>query len=113
MADGFPGETVILLAKTKAGVDRYNKQLYDTVEMKIPGTLVAPGPRADAIAPNRPDGVEINYTLFFLKGVEIKRNDTIVVRGIPCKTVGNPARYSLGNVPTAYDLVVEVTASSG
>lgn len=113
MVDGFKGETVSIVDVVETRKDKFNAPIYETVLRDAPDTLVAPGSQKDIINSTRPDGVEIAYTLYFLGGVDVRRNQSIIVRGETCKVVGNPDRYSPGNVPTSYDLVVEVSASDG
>jgi hypothetical protein len=114
MSSLIHGETVILETKEETGKDGLNNPVWTTSEAVVPNVLVVPGPRADLIESNRPDGKIVKYTLHFpktftgdLKGCRVK------VRGKWCLVVGAPDRYTPENTPGEWNMPAEVEATDG
>ena len=109
------GETVIVERLESPGEDSFGDLLPGVwVPETVANVLVAPGPRAD-LGADRPEGVEVKWTLHFPKGYPATlRGARVVVRGQePAFVVGDPQHYTAGNTPGAWSMPVELTAVRG
>lgn len=79
----------------------------------VENVVVAPGPTSELDA-SRPEGVSVAYTLCFPKSFRGGlRGRTVEVRGETFRVVGDPKRYSVGNVPGPWDRTAEVVRADG
>lgn len=109
----FPGETVTVRRHFEVSQDEYGAPVTESEETQVPNVLVAPGARAD-LGEERPEGVEINFTLYFPKTYEESLEGTDVeVRGDWYRVVGVPDTFDAGFCPTEWNRVAEVTATHG
>lgn len=84
----------------------------ETREM-VENVVVAPGATAD-LDETRPEGVSVAFTLCFPKTYSGDlRGRSVEVRGIECKVIGDPQRYTAENTPGDWNLTVEVTRVDG
>lgn len=75
--------------------------------------IVFPGSTSDLDA-DRPEGVEVAYTLCFPKTfADSLRGCSVVVRGEVYDVAGDPKRYAPGNTPGDCNMTVEVTRTDG
>jgi hypothetical protein len=108
------GETVIVENKVKTGVDGHNNAVYETSETVVADVLVVPGPRADVVESNRPDGHLVKYTLHFPKTFNTPLESLrIRVRGRWLRVIGSPDHYTKENTPTRWWMPVEVGEVDG
>lgn len=108
------GETVTVRTRKQTGVDRYNNAVWADVDETVGNVLVSPGATTDALESTRPDGVTIDYTLYFPKSYTgTLDHGQVCVRGEWLYVVGAPRPYDLVNCPTSWCMVVEVTRTNG
>jgi hypothetical protein len=109
------GEDVIVSKPVVIGRDRLNAPLYGSPDRElVQGVLVAPGPRSDLLATDRPDGTVVRFTLHFPKSYGGDLGDSQVeVRGKPYKVVGDPAPYTMSDTPGNWHMPVEVVDVNG
>ena len=105
-------ETVTVITHVQEGTDPFGAPTTQPQEKAVADVLVAPGATAD-LSEDRPEGVEVNYTLYFpkaftgsLEGAEV------VVRGERLRVIGHPDAFSAG-CPTSWNQVVAVGGSHG
>ncbi len=106
------GETVYVETRAAGTPDRFNAPTYTYSETQVDNVLVSPGTSQDVTDSNRPEGVEVNYTLYFpkaytgsLEGLRVK------VRGNYYHVIGCPDRYS--PCPTNWNMTVMVGRVNG
>lgn len=109
----FPEETVKVKRYVTVGLDPNRAPVTEPEEEAVSNVLVAPGTLAD-LGEDRPEGVEVNYTLYFpktytapLEGCEI------FVRGEWIPVIGHPDSYDAGFCPTSWNRVVSVGRTHG
>jgi hypothetical protein len=109
------GETVIVETRTDTGArDGMNAVIWNTDEVPVSDVLVEPGDGADRIESNRPDGVEVLYTLRWPKAdAHALEHLRIKVRGEWLKVIGMPDRYAEPNCPTRWNMTVKVGRVDG
>lgn len=109
------GETVVVLREVEIGRDPFDAPIVDWVDELVPDVLVAPGARGDVVDSNRPDGVEVQWTLHFPKTFKGSlRGAEVSVRGqAPCPVIGDPQPYTDENTPTRWNRPVEVSRVDG
>lgn len=109
----FPGETVTVRVYEKTGRDAYGAAVKEPKEEAVANVLVAPGATAD-LGEDRPEGVEIAYTLYFPKAYTGDlENADISVRGEWFSVSGSPKCYEPGFCPTEWNRSVEVEVTHG
>lgn len=75
--------------------------------------VVAPG-STDSLGSERPDGVEVAYTLHFPKTWTASlRGCSVRVRGEAYGVIGDPQPYTAANTPTLFWLPCEVGRADG
>ena len=108
------GETVVVAKRTETGRDEFNNPTFSDEETAVDNVLVAPGEAADVIESVRPEGVEVNYTLYFPKtftgDLECEK---VKVRGEWLDVIGHPDRYADEVCPTDWNMVVMAGAVHG
>lgn len=109
------GEAVEVIRTVEVGRGPGNTPIYETEKETVDDVLVAPGSRSDVIDSNRPDGVDVQYTLHFPKPYDSDLTGaSISVRGEdPLDVVGSPRPYTLANTPTRWWMPVEVGRVDG
>ena len=109
------GETVTVITRGVIGRDPLNNPIYGDTETSVEDVLVAPGPRTDVIESNRPDGVEVQWTLHLPKTfVGSLRGASIKVRGgDPLAVIGDPQPFTDANTPGRCNRPVEVQRADG
>ena len=109
----FPVETVTVRRYEKVSEDPYGAPVSEPEETPVDHVLVAPGARAD-LGEERPEGVEINFTLYFPKTyTESLEGAQVCVRGEWYHVIGHPDVYDASWCPTDWNRVVEVSATHG
>lgn len=113
MTQLIQGETVEVSRTTRL-LDELGEPRGEEVEREeVRNVLVAPGATSD-LDSTRPNGVTVAFTLCFPKSYEGDLKDaTVTVRGIACKVVGDPQRYTEENTPGAWNLTCEVMRTDG
>lgn len=108
----FPVETVMVKQRVQAGVNVIGEEIWDEKTQEVDGVLVAPGNTADLAGNIRPDGVRIDFTLYFPSTFTASlRGATVTVRGIACRVVGDPQQYL--DTPGHWNRVVQVEVTHG
>lgn len=108
------GETVVVTNRTETGRDEFNNPVFTDVEEPVDNVLVAPGAAADVVDTVRPEGAEVNYTLYFPKTFTAKLEcEKVQVRGEWLDVIGHPDRYSDDVCPTDWNMVVTVGVIHG
>lgn len=109
----FPGETVTVITHEQTGQDDYGAPVTEAVAASVANVLVQPGSSND-LGEERPEGVEVLYTLQFPKAYtgELEGAD-IVVRGETCRVIGHPDAYDATFCPTEWNRTVEVGGTHG
>lgn len=108
------GETVTVMSRVLDGCDSFNDPVYRHDEIDVDNVLVAPGAVNDALESTRPDGVEVNYTLYFPKTFDGDLECAkVVVRGEALDVIGHPDRFDDSVCPTEWNMVVEVGVLHG
>jgi hypothetical protein len=108
------GESVDVESRVGSGLDELNNQAYTYAVTNVSDVLVSPGPRADIIESNRPDGHLVKWTLYFPKSYTSELEGCRVkVRGEWYRVVGSPGRYPDANTPGKWDMPVEVEVDHG
>lgn len=106
------GERVVVRTRILSGYDEFHDPVYTYADEDVDNVLVAPGARHDVIESTRPDGAEVNYTLYFPKTfVGDLEGSKVVVRGEALDVIGHPDRFD--PCPTGWNMVVEVGAVHG
>lgn len=109
----FPGETVTVVTHVETGTDRHGAKVTEPVETPVENVLVAPGALSD-LGEDRPDGVEVKYTLQFPKTFAgTLEGADVIVRGEPCPVIGHPDAYNAAWCPTQWNRTVEVGGTHG
>lgn len=105
-------ETVKVRHHEKVGEDAFGAPITEPRDEDVPNVLVAPGARAD-LGEDRPEGTEINYTLYFpetytgsLEGAEVQ------VRGQWLRIIGHPDAFR-SDCPTSWNMVAEAGSTHG
>lgn len=108
------GETVKVKTFAETGKDPFGAPIVSETIESVDNVLVQPGSAGDAFESNRPEGVNVRYTLHFPKtyGKPLEGAD-IEVRGKWLHVVGAPDHYTLENTPTDWWMTVEVSAVNG
>lgn len=109
------GEQVTIYRRERVGTGPGNTPLYEDVETSVDDVLVAPGARTDVVDSNRPDGVEVAWTLHFPKTFSGSlRGASVSVRGEPkARVIGDPKPFTLANTPTRWHMPVELERVDG
>ena len=110
------GEQVKIEYKIETGKDEYNSPIFEPEYVFVNNVLVAPGDVDQAAQPlNRPEGVDVRYTLFFPKTFdgEFLERQRILVRGKWLRVIGYPDRYDDVNCPTEWNMTVKVSDYDG
>lgn len=108
------GETITIMYREATGVDDLNNPIYEPVEQEVDNVLVAPGASVDVPESTRPDGVTIEYTLYFPKTFSGSlEHSQVNIRGEWLYIVGSPRPFDLVNCPTKWNMVAEVTRQDG
>lgn len=108
------GETVIVKYRESGGVDELNNPVWTYEEIEVTNVLVAPGASTDMPESTRPDGVTIEYTLYFPKDFTGNlEHSQVSIRGEWLYVVGSPRPFDLVNCPTEWNMVAEVTRENG
>lgn len=108
------GEGVTVITRTEVGRDPGNSPIWADVEQVVDNVLVSPGPRADVIESNRPEGVDVVYTLGFPKTLTGSlRGCRVRVRGEAFHVVGDPRPGQDNLTPGPWNRVVEVERRDG
>lgn len=109
------GEAVVVERRQEVGRDPGNAPIYEWVPETVEDVLVAPGPRADVVESNRPEGVEVRFNLHFPKGYPaMLRGARISVRGgEPLNVIGDPQHFTEANTPGRWSMPVEIGRTDG
>lgn len=109
----FPTEIVTVVSHEQKGEDPYRAPVSEPVETPVAGVLVEPGACAD-LGEERPEGVEVRYTLRFPKTFtgDLEGAD-VIVRGETCHVIGHPAPYDATWCPGSWNQTVEVSSTHG
>lgn len=109
------GETVTVIRRVEAGVDEGNDPVYEDVPEDVGNVLVGPASGSNSGDSTRPDGVQVDATLYFPRsypGGSVRGCD-VLVRGDLYHVVGDPFPVDGGMAPTAWNMAVDVTRSEG
>lgn len=103
------GETVILLNKTKTGIDSFGADIYEEEEIEVKDVLIG-SPSTDDIATNlNLYGKRLLFILGIPKGDTNNWKDaTVIIRGERYKTYGFPLIQTEANVPGRWNTQVKV-----
>lgn len=109
------GESVVIHRRIETGTDEGNNPIYAWDEQVVEDVVVAPGPRTDVDDSNRPEGVQVSWTLHFPKMFAgTLRGCEIAVRGgPPAPVIGDPKPYTLDNTPGRWNMPVELERVDG
>lgn len=108
------GEAVTVIRRVESGRDDFNDPVYTDEEQVVDNVLVAPGDLADVVESTRPEGTEVNYTLYFPKSFDGSLETAkIEVRGERLDVIGHPDRYDEKICPTSWNMVVKVGVIHG
>ena len=109
------GETVIIKRRKQTGVDAGNNPVWEPAEESVDNVMVQSPNGSNASDSTRPDGITVDLTLQFPRtyaGGSL-RGQTIAVRGIDYRVVGDPIPLDGGMTPTQWNMTVNVTRSEG
>lgn len=112
------GEVVILKYRDETKSDPFGQPEYREYEDVINNVLVSPATEDD-IESNRPEGIEVIYTLSIPKvyayenDIEKFRKAKIEVRGRDYVVVGQPSYFDEVNCPTEWCMSVKVARVDG
>ena len=109
------GETVTVIRRVQTGINEGNNPVYETKEEPVENVLVGQPNGENADDSNRPDGIQIDATLYFPRtyaGGPL-RGQTVIVRGSKYRVVGDPFPIDGGMTPTDWNMTVPVTRSDG
>lgn len=105
------GEGIVVLRPATTSTDPYNAPVTEWVREPVSNVLVAPGSLSD-LGAERPEGVEVRYTLCLPKTFEGPLEGCKVeVRGEVLDVVGHPDRFD--PCPTEWDMVCEIGGTHG
>lgn len=119
------GETVQVITYTNGSLDAMRMPIPVPHTDSVPGVLVSPQAGGMIEDPDRPEGVLIEYTLYFPKTFSAQvfgdeatyphglRNANVVVRGKKCQVVGSPHPYYAEDTPGSRNLAVYVRRLEG
>lgn len=119
------GETVQVITYTNGSLDAMRMPIPVPHTDSVPGVLVSPQAGGMIEDPGRPEGVLIEYTLYFPKTFSAQvfgdettyphglRNASVVVRGKKCQVVGSPHPYYAEDTPGSRNLAVYVRRLEG
>ena len=108
------GETVTVLIPSQTSLDPFMKPVVTWTPVEVGNVLVAPGTSPDATDTNRPDGVEVVFTLHFPKTYTASlRGCRVLVGGTEYSVVGDPQAYEEWNTPGPWNRPVEVSRMEG
>lgn len=103
------GETVILISKTKTGVDAFGVDTYAETEIEVKDVLIGSPSFDGATADMQLEGKKLAFTL------GIPKHDThdwmdkeVKIRGERFKTYGFPLKQTAANVPGKWNMQVKV-----
>ena len=104
----FKGETVVIEHVKQKEIDPFGVPVYETSYEDVSNVLVAPAAGSDAIETERPNGDNVQATLYFPKNYQggTLRNKRIKVRGEWFKVVGVPLPYT--ETPGDWNMSVNV-----
>ena len=103
------GITVILMVKTKVGVDSFNHPIYEYNEEPVENVLVAPSSTDDIVTTQNLTGKKAVYTLAIPKGDTHNWEDaTVKFFGQEWSTLGFPIEGIEENIPLDWDKKVMV-----
>ncbi|WP_454892204.1 hypothetical protein [Alloscardovia omnicolens] len=82
---------------------------------RVDNVLIAPGGEQNSTESTRPNGITVAYTLYFPRdwAFHSLRGALIRIDDIEYTVIGDPRPYKGGVVPTAWNLVVEVSDTRG
>lgn len=106
---GSLSESVQVICYTTSGVDSLGNDVKVAGgPLTVGGVLVVPGAQAEPGGGNRPDGMDIAYTLYFPKSFTGSLDGCdVVVRGERCRVKGHVDRYRVYGFMD-YDMKCEV-----
>lgn len=109
------GETVVVERRQEVGRDPGNAPIYEWVPETVDDVLVTPGASTDVIESNRPEGVEVGWTLGFPRGYPATlRGARVSVRGQePAPVIGDPQHLTDANTPGRWTMPVEIERTDG
>lgn len=109
------GEAVTVVFYRDGVADAFGSPVRSELARQLVSpVLVAPGPRQDVTASNRPDGVEVAFTLHFPKAFTASlRGCDVKVRGELFRVIGDPRTFTISDTPTLWNRVVEVSRVDG
>ena len=103
------GITVILMVKTKVGVDSFNRPIYEYKEETVENVLVTPSSTDDVVTTQNLTGKKAVYTLAIPKGDTHNWEDTTVkFFGQEWSTLGFPIEGIEENIPLDWNKKVMV-----
>lgn len=108
------GEAIRVKTREQVGTDDLNNPVYDWMETRVENVLVAPGATNDAMESTRPDGVTVDYTLYFPKTFKgVLDHGMVCIRDEWLWVVGSPRPFANVNCPTQWNMTAEVTRVNG
>lgn len=109
------GETVVVERHEQVGTDPGNNPIYDWVPETVEDVLVVPGARSDVTDSNRPEGVQVSWTLGLPRGYPATlRGARVKVRGQDAAPViGDPQHGTDENVPGPWTMTAELERTDG
>ena len=116
MLSPFKGETVTVFMKDVSGYDELGNPTMTETPQEVDNVLVAVGSQGEPGETNRPEGVNIAYTLYLPKaftstlGEDTLDNREVEVRGHRCRVVGHP---DIWPSPNPWDMACEVENVEG
>lgn len=111
------GETITLVSRVANGVDEGGDTVWKTVTETVDNVVVVPGVQANSAEANRPDGVQVAFTLYFPRSFDYRSLRGCMVRlpDMPddYKVIGDPRPYRAGIEPTRWNMTVELQGGNG
>lgn len=103
------GESVVLISKTKTGVDPFGNDTYAEEEIIVNDVLIGTPNTDDEAFTTNIEGKKLTFVLGIPKGDTHNWKDTIVkIRGEKYKTYGFPLTQTAENVPGRWNTQVKV-----
>lgn len=103
------GETVILLEKTKTGVDPFGADVFSEQEVPVKDVLIGTPSTDAAVSDLNLLGKKLQFVLGIPKGDNHNWKDkTVIIRGEKFKTYGYPLTQTAENVPGKWNTQVKV-----